>query len=114
MTFIDHLEELRWHIMRSLLAIVIGAIVIFVYMDKIFDKIILGPMEKDFATYIGLCKFSHWIGAGDSLCLPPPNARLITTEFGSQFMTSITVAVAGGFICAFPYIFYVFCNFVRP
>src|SRR5689334_20977760 len=93
MTFIDHLEELRWHIMRSLLAIVIFAIVAFVFMDRIFDLVIMGPLQPDFATYTGLCKFSQWLGVGNSLCLPPPPAdlKLFSDEFGSQFMTSITV-----------------------
>lgn len=116
MTFIDHLEELRWHIMRSLLAIVIGAVVAFIYRDKLFDVVIMGPLQKDFFTYTALCKFSHWLGVKDSLCLPPPPAdlKLFSDTFGSQFMTSITVAIAGGFIAAFPYIFYEFWRFVKP
>lgn len=115
MTFIDHLEELRWHIMRSVLAILIGAIVCFIYIDWVFDTIIAGPLQANFITYTGLCKFSHWLGAGDSLCLPPPQtAELQATTFGSQFMSSITMACAGGFIFAFPYIFWEFWKFIKP
>lgn len=115
MTFVDHLEELRWHIMRSLIAVIVGAIVVFIYIDFIFDRIIAGPLQKDFFTYTGLCKFSAWIGAGDALCLPPPTMNeLQTTTFGSQFMTSITIAFAGGFIVAFPYVFWEFWRFVKP
>ncbi|WP_350340054.1 twin-arginine translocase subunit TatC [Paraflavitalea speifideaquila] len=115
MTFIDHLEELRWHIMRSVLAILIGAIVVFIYIDWIFDTIIAGPLQANFYTYSALCKFSQWVGAGDSLCLPPPKvAELQTTTFGASFMSSITIAFVGGFIFAFPYIFWEFWRFVKP
>jgi len=115
MTFIDHLEELRWHIMRSVLAILIGAIVIFVYIDWIFTNVIAGPLHANFFTYTALCDFSQWIGAGDSLCLPPPKVeRLQVIAFGSQFMSSISIAFVGGFIVAFPYIFWEFWRFVKP
>jgi sec-independent protein translocase protein TatC len=115
MTFVDHLEALRWHIMRSLLAIIAAAIVMFVYIDWIFDNVITAPLQADFATYIYLCKFSEWIGAGQTLCLPPPaNVEMQTTTFGSQFMSSITIAIAGGFIVAFPYIFWELWKFIKP
>lgn len=115
MSFIDHLEELRWHIMRSVLAILIGAIVVFIYIDWVFDTIIAGPLQANFYTYTALCKFSQWIGAGDTLCLPPPKvAELQATTFGAQFMSSITMAFVGGFIFAFPYIFWEFWRFVKP
>lgn len=115
MTFIDHLEELRWHIMRSVLAILVGAIVIFVKIDWVFTRVIAGPLHDDFFTYTALCKFSQWIGAGDTLCLPPPKVKeLQVIAFGSQFMSSISIAFVGGFIVAFPYIFWEFWRFVKP
>ncbi|WEK36686.1 MAG: twin-arginine translocase subunit TatC [Candidatus Pseudobacter hemicellulosilyticus] len=115
MSFIDHLEALRWHIMRSLVAILIGAIVVFIYIDWIFDNIISAPLQQDFVTYTGLCRFSQWVGAGDTLCLPPPaNAELQAITFGSQFMTSITIAFVGGFIFAFPYVFWELWRFIKP
>src|SRR5690349_9718523 len=107
MSFVDHLEELRWHIMRSLVAIIIGAIVLFIYIDWIFTNVIAGPLQDNFFTYTYLCKFSQWIGAGDSLCLPPPKVKeLQVIAFGQQFMSSITISFVGGFIIAFPYIFW--------
>lgn len=114
MSFIDHLEELRWHIVRSLLAVIVAAIVIFVKMDWFFDTVILGPIRKDFVSYTGLCTFSHWIGIGDSLCMPTVNVPLQATTFGSQFISSITIAFVGGFILAFPYIFWEVWKFIRP
>lgn len=114
MTFIDHLEALRWHIMRSVLAIVIVGIMIFIYIDWIFDHIILAPIRKDFVSYVGLCNFSHKIGAGDALCMPVVDTPLQSTEFSSLFMTSINIAIMGGFVVAFPYIFWEFWRFVKP
>ena len=114
MTFVDHLEELRWHIMRSLLAVVIGAITIFVFIDWIYDHVITGPLQHNFISYVVLCKFSHWIGAGDALCLPPAKVELQAITFGAQFMSSLTIAFIGGIIAAFPYIFWEFWRFVKP
>jgi sec-independent protein translocase protein TatC len=114
MTFVDHLEELRWHITRSLIAIIIGAIVVFINIDWIFDHIITGPLQKDFFSYTALCDFGRWLHLGDSLCLPPPQSELQTTAFGSEFMSSITISFMSGFIIAFPYIFWEIWRFIRP
>jgi sec-independent protein translocase protein TatC len=114
MTFVDHLEELRWHITRSLIAIIVGAIVVFMNIDWIFDNIITGPLQKDFFSYTALCDFGHWLRLGDSLCLPPPQSELQTTAFGSEFMSSITISFMSGFIIAFPYIFWEIWRFIKP
>ena len=114
MTFVDHLEELRWHIVRSLIAVIITAILIFIYIDWIYDNVITGPLQPDFVSYRALCQFSHWVGIGDSLCLPPAKVDLQVITFGAQFMSSITIAFMGGIIVAFPYIFWEFWRFIRP
>lgn len=114
MTFIDHLEELRWHIVRSLLAMIIAAIVIFINIDWIYDYIITGPLQSDFISYTALCRFSHWAKIGEALCLPPAKVELQAITFGAQFMSSISIAFIGGFILAFPYIFFEFWKFIKP
>lgn len=114
MTFIDHLEELRSHIIRSVLAILIMATVIFIYRDWIFDYIILGPVNPDFISYRALCNFSHWAHIGDALCMPPVKVEMQTTTFGGQFLGAISIALVGGVIAAFPYIFWEFWRFVKP
>src|SRR5689334_8368739 len=98
MSFVDHLEALRWHIIRSLLAIIVMAVLIFIKIDWVFDRVILGPIQKDFITYTGLCNFGRWIRIGDSLCMPPVNVPLQANTFGTQFMTAISIAFMGGFI----------------
>ena len=114
MTFVDHLEALRWHITRSLLAIIIIGIVIFLNIDWIFDYVIAGPLQNDFVTYKGLCSFGNWLHLGNSFCMPPITIKMQTTAFSSQFMSSITIAFMGGFIASFPYIFWEFWRFVKP
>ena len=114
MTFIDHLEELRGHIIRSVLAILVGAVMIFVYRNWIFDNVIVGPINKDFISYRVLCEFSHWAHMGETLCMPPVAVTMQSTTFGGQFLSSITMAFVGGIIIAFPYIFWEFWRFVKP
>jgi sec-independent protein translocase protein TatC len=114
MSFIDHLEELRWHIVRALLAVIICAILVFMYIDEVMDIVIFGPIEKGFVTYDWLCKLGHRIGAGESLCLPTPDVQMQTTSFSGQFMSSITIAFITGFIVAFPYVFWEVWRFIKP
>jgi sec-independent protein translocase protein TatC len=114
MSFIEHLEALRWHIVRSVLAIVIIAILAFLKIDWLFEKIIMAPLRSDFASVVGLCKLSHFLHIGDTLCLQSANVQLQTTAFGSQFISSITIAFVCGFIIAFPYVFWEFWRFVKP
>ena len=116
MTFIDHLEELRWHIVRSILAIIIAAILIFIKLDWVFDHVILGPVQNDFISYRALCSFSHWVGMGDSLCLPPipPGYSLLATTVGGPLMSAIKIGLMGGLIFAFPYIFWEVWRFIKP
>src|SRR5215831_13718478 len=114
MSFVDHLEELRWHIVRSLLAILILAAIIFIKIQWVFDNIIAGPINPNFVSYRAFCNFSHWLGLGDKLCLPPLSINMQTTTFGGQFFGSFSIAFVGGLIAAFPYIFWEFWRFVKP
>jgi sec-independent protein translocase protein TatC len=114
MSFVDHLEELRWHIVRSLIAILVIAIVIFINMDVFFDTVIMGPIRPNFISYSALCQFSQWAGMGDTLCMPAVHTKLQATTFGSQFISSISIAFISGFIIAFPYVFWEFWRFIKP
>jgi sec-independent protein translocase protein TatC len=114
MSFIDHLEELRWHIVRSVIAIIIGAIIIFIYVGSVVSNIILGPAHQDFVTYGVLCKVGHYLHLGESLCIANVKVSFLSTAMTEQFMSSFTIAFIGGFIIAFPYVFWEFWKFVRP
>jgi sec-independent protein translocase protein TatC len=114
MAFVDHLEELRWHIIRSLLAVLIFAVIIFIKIQWVFDNVIAGPIDPNFISYRAICNLSHFLGLGDQLCLPPVNITMQTTTFGGQFFSSFSIAFVGGLIAAFPYIFWEFWRFVKP
>ena len=113
MAFVDHIEELRWHIIRSLLAVIIAAIFIFFNIEWIFDRIILGPAHVDFVSYRILCQFGHFIHV-DALCLQDIKMEFQNTELSGQFMMSFSVSFMIGFIIAFPFIFWEFWKFVKP
>jgi sec-independent protein translocase protein TatC len=114
MSFIDHLEELRWHLIRSVIAVLIGAIVVFIYSDYIVDTVLFGPTRNDFISAQWLCTLGHKIGLGDAICFQEVKAEFLETTMTGQFIASFTVAFIGGFIIAFPYIFWEFWRFVRP
>jgi sec-independent protein translocase protein TatC len=105
MTFVDHLEELRWHIMRSLLAILVAGIAIFINIDWIFDHVIMGPVRNDFVSYRYLCGLSHSLHLGDALCMPPipANYKLLGNTVSGPFMSAIQIGIVGGFIAELKY-----------
>jgi len=114
MTFIDHLEDLRWHIIRSVIAVLIGAIIVFAFSDYVVNELLFAPTRPDFVSSLWLCKLGHKIGIGDTLCFPGVNAKFLENTMTGQFIASFTLAFVGGFIIAFPYIFWEFWRFVKP
>lgn len=114
MSFIDHLEDLRWHLVRSVIALLIAAIGIFIYVDFIFDNVIYAPARPDFITYTALCEFSNWSGLGKALCMPPVKIPLQGTTISGPFMSAISISFMGGLIIAFPYLFWELWKFIRP
>lgn len=114
MSFIDHLEVLRWHLFRSAIVLITVAIFVFIYVDWIFDNIIFAPAKKDFVTYIGLCNLSHKLHLGDSLCMPPVDIQLLGTTVSGPFMSAISISFMGAIIIAFPYLMWELWRFVKP
>jgi sec-independent protein translocase protein TatC len=108
MSFLEHLEELRWHIIRALISIIVVAIAVFMAKDLVFDKIILGPTDQDFATYRFFCQF------GGKWCFHPEGLEIITRDISEQFLSHIKVSVWLGLIVAFPYVFWEFWRFIKP
>jgi sec-independent protein translocase protein TatC len=114
MTFIDHLEVLRWHIVRAVLVVLVFAIAVGINIDWFFDNIIYGPLREDFVSYRALCDFGRWLHLGDVFCMQSPNVQMISTKFSSQFIGAFAIALMGGFICAFPYILWEVWRFIKP
>jgi len=113
MNFLDHIEALRWHIVRSAFAVLIGAILVFIKVEWIFDRIILGPAHSDFITYKWLCVLSKIVHI-DSLCLGDIKVKLQNTSVTGQFMMSMSVSMMLGFILVFPYILWELWKFIKP
>ncbi len=114
MSFVDHLEVLRGHLFRSVLAILAGGIIVGVNNEFFVKRVLMGPAHSDFATYTWMCKIGQKLGLGDKLCPDAINIKMQSTSVSGQFSMFFTVIVIGGIIIAFPYIFYEFWRFIRP
>ena len=113
MSFLDHLEELRWHLIRSFLAIFTGAILAFIFKNIIFDQIILAPRSPEFWTNRVLCDLGKQLG-NLSLCINTIPLEIISVKMSGQFSVHITVSLIAGLIIAFPYVFWEFWRFIAP
>lgn len=124
MSFLDHLEVLRWHLMRSVLAVLVLSVVAFIYKDIIFDHIIFAPKDPDFISNRLFCKAGGWINfllepvgmAIDPLmlCINQNSVELYNINLSGQFTTHIQISLLTGIIAAFPYVFYELWRFIRP
>lgn len=114
MSFLGHLEALRWHLFRSVVAIVIVAIAMFFMKEFLFDTIILAPKSSDFFTYRALCYLSHTLNLGENLCITITPFTLINIDLTGQFTTHMWVAFIAGLIVAAPYVFWELYSFIKP
>ncbi|MGJ8551103.1 twin-arginine translocase subunit TatC [Winogradskyella wichelsiae] len=115
MSFLDHLEELRWHLVRATISIVIAATAAFIFKRFIFDVIIFGPTHMDFPTYEWLCKMSQLIGMTDTtFCAEKFPFIIQNRTVAGQFSAHIWTSIYAGFIVAFPYILYQLWSFISP
>jgi sec-independent protein translocase protein TatC len=113
MTFWDHLEELRWHILRSLVAVILIASIAFMNRSLVFDFIILGPSTSDFITNRVLCMAGQWLNV-EALCIKDMKLQIINISMSGQFLTHMYISMVAGFILAFPYVLWEIWRFVRP
>ncbi len=114
MSFLDHLEVLRWHLVRSAIVIMLLTILSFIFKGFIFDDVILAQKSADFWTYQLFCKFSHLIGNGDALCMEDMSFSLINITMSGQFSLHIITSIIAGIILAFPYILFEIWRFITP
>jgi sec-independent protein translocase protein TatC len=114
MSFLDHLEELRWLLVRSSAAIVIMGIVSYFFADYIFSDLIFGPTDPSFITYRFFCEASHYLGFADSICITELNFIIQNTQMEGQVNIFVWVCITAGFILAFPYILWELWKFISP
>lgn len=114
MSFVEHLEELRLHLIRIAIAIVCAGVFIFFATKAIFTNVIFGPLNENFLTYELMCKLSHWLSLGDQMCYIPAKVDLVTFDMGEAFLLHVKVCIFGGLILAFPYVLWEFWRFIKP
>lgn len=114
MSFLQHLEELRWHLVRSSIVIVVFGIAAFCLNDFLFDTIIFGPLRQDFISYKALCSLGYRIGAGDVMCMVVKPAHLQTLSASEQFFNHMWISLLCGLILGFPFVLWELWKFIRP
>lgn len=121
MSFLEHLEVLRWHIVRSAAAIMSISILAFLNKRIVFDGFLLGPKRADFPTFRFLCWASEKLNcqaptffAKDALCIGQNMPELQNIHMAGQFTTHIMISLFTGLIVAFPYVFWEFWRFIKP
>jgi len=113
MSFLEHLEELRWHIIRSVSLIIIFAIVAFIMKDFIFTDIIFKPKMPDFWSNRMMAKLGELVGT-DALNINQKPLKLISLKMSDQFMMHFLVAIIVGLIISSPFIFFEIWRFIKP
>lgn len=113
MSFLDHLEELRWHIIRSFAAIFVFAILAFIFKGFVFDVVLLGPSRPDFFTNRLLCQLGMAINM-PVLCINQVQLKFQNINMAGQFTMHLWISFVAGLVAAFPYIFWEFWRFVKP
>lgn len=114
MSFLQHLEELRWTLVRSAIAVVLLMLVAFAFSALLFDHVILAPQRADFITYRLFCRLGHAVGAGDALCIHDVGFTFQNQTMGGQFMADLMVSFVAGFILAMPYVLWQLWGFIAP
>ena len=114
MSFLDHLEELRWHLIRSTLVVVILGCVAFTMSSFVFDTIIFGPSKMDFPTYKFFCKAATYLGFESDFCADKLPFTIQSRKMAGQFSADIWTAIWTGFIVGFPYVLYELWKFISP
>src|SRR5690606_34251486 len=113
MSFFDHLEVLRWHLIRSAIAVVIFMMLAFSFYDFIFDEIIMGPKNADFWTYRLMCRIAEWLNTPD-FCVTEVPGTIINTQMAGQFILQINSSLIIAVVLGFPYLLYEVWLFIKP
>ncbi len=114
MSFLDHLEELRWLLIRSSIAILVMSIFVYFVSDFVFDTIIFGPTNPNFTTYRFFCDTAHYLGFLDSICITELPFVIQNTSMEGQVNIFVWTCITAGFILAFPFILWELWKFISP
>lgn len=113
MSFLDHLEELRWHLIRSLAAVIVFTIGAFISAKWIFENIVFGPARPEFPTFKVLCKLGQFLNM-DGLCITDIPFKVQSRNMTGQFTMHIMASFILGLMIAFPYVCWEIWRFIKP
>lgn len=114
MSFLEHLEVLRGHLLRSVASIAVFTVVAFLFKDIVFDTILLAPKNPEFITNEMFCRLGHWMMNSDKLCINSTGLEIINFDMAGQFRIHLIIAFMGGLILSSPYIFLEIYRFIIP
>ncbi len=114
MSFLDHLEDLRWHLIRCVIAVCVLAVAAFTVKDLIFDTIIFAPKDPNFVTYRMMCKVAEFFQGPDANCITNIPFEIQNRKMAGQFNAHIWTSIITGLIVAFPYVLYELWRFISP
>lgn len=114
MSFLDHIDELRWHLIRAMIAVVVFTVLAFMNKEILFDQIIFGPKRIDFWSYRALCDLGHYIYHDDRICITDFGFKITNISMSGQFTSHIFISLLAGIILAFPYILWEIWRFIKP
>lgn len=113
MSFFDHLEALRWHLIRSAIAVFFFGILAFCKFHWLYNNIIMGPFHPDFWSFKMMCSLSKVFHL-DGFCIDHINGHIINTEMAGQFLLQINTSLLVGVILGIPYILWEVWRFIKP
>ena len=114
MSFLDHLEELRWLLVRSTLAIIVMSTLVYFVSDYIFDTIIFGPTHPEFVTYRFFCDVSNYLNFAENICITELPFTIQNTSMEGQVNVFVWTCITAGFILSFPFILWELWKFISP
>jgi len=104
MSFLDHLEDLRWHLIRICIAVMLVGMLAFIFSRFVFDRIIFAPLDMGFPTYNMLCQTATFLGVDTTFCAEDMPMILQNRTMAGQFSADIWTAILAGFVISFPYV----------
>ncbi|MBT6081756.1 MAG: twin-arginine translocase subunit TatC [Polaribacter sp.] len=114
MSFLGHLEELRWHLVRSASVVLIFGIFLFIFQKEVYENFLLAHRKSDFITYQLFCDFFNLFGLDSSFCRVSFKDNLISLKPTQQLMNSIWSSFILGIILSFPYLLWELWKFISP
>lgn len=114
MSFFDHFDALRWHLIRAVIVIGTFTVLAFSYYDILFDGIIMAPKRADFWTYRMMCELAQKFNLGDGFCIKDIPFNIINTEMAGQFTLQMNSALLSGVTLGVPYLLWELWRFIKP